>query len=154
MYKRQGPIALYGLLFTVVVLFALQGHTITPTDLRTGEVLVGPTDGPFWLASFPFGWAWDVTGTIDPTGALAAVLQGTVGFMPKMSWLAVIGWATYLLIVLPRLLRANRARKLARTAKPARAGGPSASASPPDAGATPAPGAGPAADDRALQPST
>ena len=32
---RLGPVALYGLLFTIVVLFALQGHTITsrPTDV-------------------------------------------------------------------------------------------------------------------------
>jgi ACR3 family arsenite efflux pump ArsB len=30
---RIGPIALYGLLFTIVVLFALQGHTITGRPL-------------------------------------------------------------------------------------------------------------------------
>ena len=32
---RLGPFALYGLLYTIVILFALQGHTITahPTDV-------------------------------------------------------------------------------------------------------------------------
>lgn len=30
---KIGPVALYGLLFTIVVLFALQGHTITSKPL-------------------------------------------------------------------------------------------------------------------------
>ncbi|HNV15212.1 MAG TPA: arsenical-resistance protein, partial [Dermatophilaceae bacterium] len=35
---RIGPIALYGLLFTVVVLFALQGHTITSEPLAVVRI--------------------------------------------------------------------------------------------------------------------
>ncbi len=35
---RIGPIALYGLLFTIVVLFALQGHTITSRPLDVARI--------------------------------------------------------------------------------------------------------------------
>lgn len=84
------------------------GHPITPTDLRTGEVLVGLTDGPFWLAAFPFGWAFDLTSVIDPTGWLATVLRGTIGFTPQMSWLEVVAWFSYLISVLPKFLRRAR----------------------------------------------
>lgn len=80
------------------------GHPITPTDLRTGEVLVGPTDGPYWLASFPFGWAFDVSDSMDPSGVLATFLKGTVGFTPQMTWLEVTAWAIFLAVVLPRFL--------------------------------------------------
>lgn len=63
-----------------------------PIDPATGAVAVG-------LAGFPFGWAFDVTAVIPPGGPLAAVLQAIVGFMPRMSWLQVIAWTLYLLIV-------------------------------------------------------
>lgn len=90
------------------------GHPITPTDLRTGEVLVGLTDGPFWMASFPFGWAFDISAVIDPSGALAALAKGTIGLTPQMSWLEVIAWVTYLAIVLPKFLRRVRDQRRAR----------------------------------------
>lgn len=93
------------------------GHPITPTDLRTGEVLVGLTDGPFWMAAFPFGWAFDLSGVIDPSGALAALAKGTIGLTPQMSWLEVTAWLAYLAIVLPRFLRRVRAQR--RTRRPA-----------------------------------
>ncbi len=109
------------------------GHPITPTDLRTGEVLVGLTDGPFWMAAYPFGWAFDLTGVIDPTGVWATLAKGTVGFTPQMSWLEVTAWAIYLIVVLPkfiRLARANaRASREARAAREAR----TAAATPSDA---------------------
>jgi len=97
------------------------GLPITPTDLRTGEVLTGFTDGPFWMASFPFGWAFDVSATIDPSGALAALAKGTIGLTPQMSWLEVIVWITYLAIVLPKFIGRVREQRRARrtpTAKP------------------------------------
>lgn len=101
------------------------GHPITPTDMRTGDVLVGPTDGPFWMASFPFGWAFDVTGSIDPSGFAGALLKGVVGFTPQMSWLQVTAWVIYLAIVLPRFvagaLRNRAQRKQAAAAKAAAA---------------------------------
>lgn len=82
------------------------GHPITPTDLRTGEVLVGLTDGPFWMAAYPFGWAFDLTAAVDPTGVLATLAKGTIGFTPLMSWLEVTAWAVYLLMVMPKFLAA------------------------------------------------
>ncbi|GAA5203803.1 iron uptake transporter permease EfeU [Microbacterium jejuense] len=63
-----------------------------PVDAATGAVLVG------W-AAFPFGWAFDVTGAIPPGSVLATVLQATVGFMPRMSWIQVVAWALYVAIV-------------------------------------------------------
>lgn len=63
-----------------------------PIDPATGAVLVG------W-AAFPFGWAFDVSAVIAPRSAFAAVLQATVGFMPRMSWLQVIAWTLYVAIV-------------------------------------------------------
>lgn len=85
------------------------GAPITPTDFRTGEVLVGFfTPAPYWGAAFPFGWAFDAQGAIAPSGFVAALLQGTVGLTPRMSWLQVIGQVAYLAIVLPRFLRRAR----------------------------------------------
>lgn len=92
------------------------GLPITPTDLRTGEVLVGLTDGPFWMAAYPFGWAFDLTATIDPTGIWATLAKGTVGFTPQMSWLEVTGWAIYLIVVLPKFVRQVRVNRVAAQA--------------------------------------
>jgi high-affinity iron transporter len=63
-----------------------------PIDPVTGAVAVG-------LAGFPFGWAFDVSETVAPGGPLATILQSTVGFMPRMSWLQVIAWVLYIVIV-------------------------------------------------------
>ncbi|MBS1905991.1 MAG: FTR1 family protein [Actinobacteria bacterium] len=62
-----------------------------PLD-AAGAVLVG------W-SGLPFGWAFDVTSVIRPDSALAVLLQATVGFMPRMSWLQVIAWVLYLVVV-------------------------------------------------------
>lgn len=74
-----------------------------PIDPVTGAVATG------WGA-FPFGWAFDVQAAVPPTSALAAVLQGTVGFMPQMSWLQVVAWALYLAIVGTVFVRGLRRR--------------------------------------------
>lgn len=87
------------------------GEPIAPTHPRTGEVLTGFAAYPFWLASFPFGWAFDLSGTIDPSGIAATLLQAFTGFMPQMSWLQVIGWATYLAIVVPIFISHQRGPK-------------------------------------------
>lgn len=61
-------------------------------DPATGAVGVG-------AAGFPFGYAFDVSTTIAPGGTLATVLQATVGFMPAMTWVQVVGWALYLAVI-------------------------------------------------------
>lgn len=98
-----------------------------PIDPVSGAVLTG------W-AAFPFGWAFDVQATIPPTSALAAVLQGTVGFMPQMSWLQVVAWAVYLAVVGTIFVRGLR-RRSPRTTTDAGAPG---SASAPQSAAPPA----------------
>ena len=55
---RIGPVALYGLLFTVVVLFALQGDTITSEPLDVARIAL-PLLAYFalmWSASFALGY--------------------------------------------------------------------------------------------------
>ncbi|MET0673855.1 MAG: iron uptake transporter permease EfeU [Microbacterium pygmaeum] len=66
--------------------------SLAPVDPVTGAVAVG-------AGAFPFGWAFDLSASIPPGSPLAAILQATVGFMPQMSWLQVIGWALYVAIV-------------------------------------------------------
>lgn len=65
---------------------------LAPIDPATGAVAVG------WGA-FAFGWAFDVSATIPPGSVVAVLLQATVGFMPRMSWLQVVGWLLYVAIV-------------------------------------------------------
>lgn len=80
--------------------------SFAPVDAATGTIAVG------W-AGFPFGWAFDASAVIVPGGAGAAILQATVGFMPRMTWLQVIAWACYLLIVGGLYLRGVRAQHAA-----------------------------------------
>ena len=76
-----------------------------PLDPKTGAVAIG------W-AAFPFGWAFDVSSAIAPSGPLAAVLQATVGFMPAMTWLQVSAWTLYILIVGSLYVRGLRSRRV------------------------------------------
>ncbi len=77
---------------------------LAPLD-ASGAVAIG------W-AGFPFGWAFDLSGAIAPGSAPAALLQATVGFMPQMTWLQVIAWALYVLVVGGLFLRALRRTRL------------------------------------------
>lgn len=102
------------------------GAPISPTHPRTGEVLTGFADYPFWGAAFPFGWAFDFSDSIAPDSFIAALLKGTVGFVPQMSWLEVTAWFIYMAVVIPpfvrRTLGSRRAKKQriegAKTADP------------------------------------
>jgi len=88
---------------------------LAPIDPATGDVAVG------W-AAFPFGWAFDVSTVIAPGDPLAVVLQATVGFMPAMTWLQVIAWTLYIVIVGGLFVRgqlASRPPKGALKAAPA-----------------------------------
>ena len=74
-----------------------------PIDPVSGGVAIG------WSA-FPFGWAFDVSGSIAPGGPVAAILQATVGFMPAMTWLQVVAWTLYITIVGSSYIRGLRSR--------------------------------------------
>jgi high-affinity iron transporter len=113
------------------------GAPISPTHPRTGEVLTGFADYPFWGAAYPFGWAFNLENVIEPTGFLAALLKGTVGFAPMMTWLEVTVWAVYLIAVFPAFIR--RARRLRRPAARPAAAAPETSAGAPTGTPAPAP---------------
>lgn len=81
---------------------------LAPVD-ATGAVATG------W-AGIPFGWAFDVSVAIAPSGTLATLLQGIVGFMPRMTWIQVIAWALYIAVVGTRYLRGLNGRRTARSA--------------------------------------
>src|SRR5690606_38186642 len=72
-----------------------------PVDAATGVVLTG------W-AGLPFGWAFDVSAVIAPAGVLAVLLQAIFGFMPHMTWLQVIAWTGYIVVVGVFFLRGAR----------------------------------------------
>lgn len=63
-----------------------------PIDPATGQVAVG-------LGAWPYGWAFQVGDVIPPAGPVAAILKGTLGLAPEMTWLEVTAWALYLVIV-------------------------------------------------------
>lgn len=77
---------------------------LAPVDTVTGAVATG------W-AAFPFGWAFDVSAAIAPGGTLATILQATVGFMPRMTWLQVAAWIVYLAVVGVLFVRGLRSRR-------------------------------------------
>ncbi|GAA1947674.1 iron uptake transporter permease EfeU [Microbacterium deminutum] len=96
-----------------------------PIDPVTGAVAVG-------LAGFPLGWAFDLSAVVPPGGAVATILQSTVGFMPRMSWLQVISWVLYIVIVGTLFVRGargpRRATKVEAPSEPAPLPLPSAAA--------------------------
>lgn len=80
-----------------------------PIDPVTDAVAVG------WSA-FPFGWAFDLSAVIPPGSPLAAILQATVGFMPRMTWIQVVAWVFYIAIVGTFFVRGlRRGRRSARS---------------------------------------
>lgn len=88
---------------------------LAPIDPASGVVAVGAN-------GLPFGWAFDVSGAIPPGGPLAAILQATVGFTPRMSWLQVIAWGLYVAIVGTIFVaRARRSRPRPAASVPASA---------------------------------
>ncbi len=104
-------------------------------DLQEAAVLPGPWAAGFapltaagavavGAAGFPFGFAFDVSGVIHPGGWIAVLGQATVGFMPMMTWLQVIGWAAYVAVVGSLFWRRTRRTSAAVAARRAAAPAP------------------------------
>ncbi|MFD6951354.1 arsenical-resistance protein [Nocardiopsis sp. TSRI0078] len=100
---RIGPWALYGLLFTIVLLFALQGGTITSQPLDVARIAV-PLLAYFvimWFGTFAFGKAiglgYDRTATLAFTAAgnnfelAIAVAIATFGVTSGQALAGVVG---------------------------------------------------------------
>jgi len=72
---RIAPFALYGLLYTIVILFALQGHTITshPTDVARIALPLLAYFAIMWFGTFAYGRAiglpYERTATLSFTAA-------------------------------------------------------------------------------------
>ena len=100
---RIGPAALYGLLFTIVVLFALQGHTITSRPLDVARIAL-PLVSYFalmWAGSFllgrRLGMSYERTATLAFTAAgnnfelAIAVAIGVFGVTSGQALAGVVG---------------------------------------------------------------
>lgn len=100
---RLGPFALYGLLFTIVVLFALQGHAVTSRPLDVARIAL-PLLGYFavmWFGSFALGRGLGLpyarTATLAFTAAgnnfelAIAVAIGTFGVTSGQALSGVVG---------------------------------------------------------------
>lgn len=75
-------------------------------DLQEAGLLPGPWTPPpagasEFIASWhgSAAWAFQLSGSFDPSSVWAALLQGTVGFTPDMTKLQLVVWAVYLLVV-------------------------------------------------------
>jgi ACR3 family arsenite transporter len=100
---KIGPFALYGLLFTIVILFALQGHTITARPAAVARIAL-PLLGYFaamWSGAFALGRAvglpYERTATLAFTAAgnnfelAIAVCIGVFGVTSGQALAGVVG---------------------------------------------------------------
>jgi ACR3 family arsenite transporter len=100
---RIGPAALYGLLFTIVILFALQGDTITnqPLDVARIALPLLAYFGLMWVGAFALGhrlrMPYDRTATLAFTAAgnnfelAIAVAIGVFGVTSGQALAGVVG---------------------------------------------------------------
>ena len=100
---RIGPIALYGLLFTIVVLFALQGDAITAAPWHVARIAIplviyfGVMWGGSFLAGFKLGFPYERNTSIAFTAAgnnfelAIAVAIGVFGVSSGQALAGVVG---------------------------------------------------------------
>ncbi|MFJ9242237.1 iron uptake transporter permease EfeU [Streptomyces sp. NPDC101776] len=87
-------------------------------DLQEGGVLPGPTT-----------YAFDLGGSVDAGSWYSTLVQGVFNLMPTMTWLQVVGYVGYLVVVLPLFVRGVRGGSV-KTPEPESAPAPEAVSSP------------------------
>ncbi len=121
---KLGPWALYGLLFTVVVLFALQGHTITTRPMEVARIAL-PLLAYFalmWAGSFALGKAiglsYPRTATLAFTAAGnnfelgIAVAIGVFGVTSGQALAGVVGPLIEVPVLVALVYLSRRSRRL------------------------------------------
>jgi len=56
-------------------------------------------------------YAWNLTPWLAPDSIIATFLQGSLGFRTKFTWIELVAWAAFLLVVLPMYLRKGSAKR-------------------------------------------
>ncbi len=120
---RLGPFALYGLLYTIVILFALQGHTITskPVDVIRIALPLLAYFAVMWSGAFLLGRAiglpYERTATLAFTAAgnnfelAIAVAIGVFGVASGEALAGVVGPLIEVPVLVGLVYVALRARK-------------------------------------------
>ncbi|MBK3573752.1 FTR1 family protein [Streptomyces sp. MBT65] len=100
----------------VVIAAGVLGYGLR--DLQEGGVLPGLTT-----------YAFDLSGSVDAGSWYSTLVQGVFNLMPTMTWLQVVGYVGYLVVVLPLFVRGVRGERV-RTPEPESAPAPEIVSSP------------------------
>ncbi|WP_336659479.1 iron uptake transporter permease EfeU [Leucobacter sp. USHLN153] len=94
-------------------------HDLQEAALLPGPFAEAPAGASGVIASWygESAWAFRVSHVIAPDGVLGALLKGTLGFSPEMTWLEVIAWLAFLIPTLTIFLRASFAQDRAARAQ-------------------------------------
>lgn len=107
-----------GVLLVIVAagVLAYAIHDLQEARFLPGPFASAPTWAPDALASWygESAWAFRVPHLLDPAGWFAALVKGTVGLTPEMTWLEVVAWALYLTVVMTAFVRITRSNAGAR----------------------------------------
>ena len=79
---------------------------------KTGNQLIPNVYNAYTLFTpDPNNNAYDISGSIDPTGFVATMFKGLLSLRTSMSWLEVFAYLSYIVIVAVIFLRPSRVAK-------------------------------------------